>query len=122
YVVKQDRQCFGQFKTGKGIMIGGFPLDDHEMSAYFRSPETFLGVFKQNPRRISDPYHCYEFAYNSYSKSKNEFLIENLKVWYPLPELKGLSHAELVRRYCLNVASMMWQDGQSKKLARKPDQ
>lgn len=97
-VVEQERRLFGQFKTEKGIIIGGFPLDDYEMSAYFRSPETFLGVFKQNPHRISDPYHCYEFAQQTYSKSTSEFLIENLKAWYPAPELKALSHAELVRR------------------------
>ncbi len=120
HVLERERQLFGQFQTENGVVLGGFPLDDYEMAAYFRSPETFLGMFKQNPQRISDPYHCYEFAYQSYSKSTSEFLIENLKGWYLLAELRGLSHEELIKRYCLSVASTMWADAHPEKVAGHP--
>lgn len=115
-VVEADRSLFGQFRTEKGVVLGGFPLDDYEMAAYFRSPETFLGVFKQNPRRISDPYHCYEFVHQTYNESTSEFLIGNLKAWYSVAELEKLDHTQLVKLYCLNTASMMWEDAHSEKV------
>jgi hypothetical protein len=115
-ILEQEKSLFGQFKTDKGVLLATFPLTDFEMAAYSRSPETFLGVFKQNPRKISDPYHCYEFAHQSYRRSTSEFLIEHLKQWFPQDELKELSHGELVKRYCLNVAAMMWSNAHPEKI------
>jgi len=115
-VVEQDQSLFGQFKTEKGVALGSFPLSKYEMTAYYRSPETFLGVFSKNPGKILDPYDCYEFLHRIHNQSDNEFLIGNLKTWYPVEELNALSHEQLVRLYCINVASLMWQNAHPEKV------
>jgi hypothetical protein len=108
---------WGQFRTERGMQMLTVPLSEHHMNAYFRSPETFLGVFSQTPTTLSSPYNCYEFIFNTYSKSTKEFFIENSKMWLPQQYLESLSHDELVENYCLNIASTMWADAHPEKIA-----
>jgi hypothetical protein len=98
-------------------MLGGFDLSDYEIAAYLRSPETFLGEFSKQPGQITDPYHCYEFIHRTHRNSSREFLVNGLQAWYPPAALSEMHEADLVKLYCINMVSVMWQNAHPEKVA-----
>ena len=108
-VSEPRREVLGTYKLQNGQqVVCTSPLTDEELAAYKRSPDTFFGVVKKVREEIQEPLDCYDFFWETYSRSTREKLIEFIAGWPDYSELAKLDQNELAQRYCARMAEWMW--------------
>jgi hypothetical protein len=108
-VLESERAAYGMYRLQDGRhVICKNELTEHELAAYKRSPDTFLGVIKEVSKEIQEPLDCYDFYWRVYSKSTREKLLEFTSSWPDYSSLQKLGQSELAQIYCARMAEMMW--------------
>jgi len=108
-VNESRRQACETYRLQDGTqIISTSPLTEAEISAYKRSPDTFFGVIKKVMGEIQEPLDCYDFLWETYSRSTREKLLEFVAGWPDYSSLAKLDQKELAQRYCARMAEWMW--------------
>jgi hypothetical protein len=108
-VLENEKRVYGtyQFADGRSV-ICTVPLTDDELAIYRRSPDTFFGVVSPVSKRIKTPLDAYDFAFETYSKTSREKLLDFMAAWPGIERLRTLPQTELAREYSAGIATMMW--------------
>jgi hypothetical protein len=108
-VLESEKRVYGTYQLADGrSVICTVPVADDELAIYKRSPDTFFGVVRPVSKRIKTPLDAYDFAFETYSKTGREKLLEFMAAWPGIERLRTLPHAELAQEYAAGIATAMW--------------
>jgi hypothetical protein len=101
WVSETDKLVYGAYKLmDGGSIIATCPLTDEEFSAYKRYPDTFLGVYRKQGKKVESPLELFDFFFESYRNTPKERLLEFMKEYPDFENLKNESQKELAITYC----------------------
>lgn len=99
--------CIYRLASGEQI-IGQEPMNDAELTAFRKHPDTYFGVVKKGARGgIQDPLEFYDYCFDIYKQTPKERLIELLGV-RGLQKFEGLSQSELAELHCERLATSVF--------------
>lgn len=108
-VAPNEKRVYGTYQLFDGrSIICTVPITDDELALYKRSPDTFFGIVRPVSKGIKTPLDAYDFAFESYSKSPREKLLEFMAEWPDIERLRTLSQRELAQEYAAGIATAMW--------------
>ena len=104
-VIEETKTAHGIYTLGNGSSIhASCPLDEAEIDAYRRHPDTFFGVKKDKPKEPQNPFEWFEFFFETYRHSTKEKLLEFMASAKEIDNLKSLPQEELAMIYCEGIA------------------
>ncbi len=92
---KDARGIMRDPKTGK-VWIATLELTPAELADYQRHPDTYVGVYQQQGRRVETAMDMYDFFADAYAQTPKEKLIALMPNYPHQEELKRLSQEELI--------------------------
>lgn len=100
-VSEPEAKASGVFRLDDGRrIIVSCDLAPDELSAYRRYPDTFFGVHQRQGRRVRSPLELFDSAFETYSKSTKEKLLEFMQDHPDVGELRHKDQKELAVLYC----------------------
>lgn len=109
-VVESWRACVGAYRTRDGQnLIAKCPVNDAEIAAYNKNPDTFFGVYRpeNRMRKIKTVVDAFDFLYETYKRTPKERLLEFLAESPDIDDLRQLPQEDLAIAYCERIAHSM---------------
>lgn len=99
-MIELEKHAYGVFSTGENFILATCPVTDEELEAYKQYPDTFFGAPTQKPRKSDDPISLFDFMYETYVHTPRAKLLEFMRHWVDIEELRTLSQKDLAIKYC----------------------
>lgn len=96
---KKEAWC-SMFVENHGNMTCKIPLTDIEVSAYYRSPNTFFGEVIPQGGKVDSPTEFFDFLFKTYKNSPRDFLLEEISKLTNNSSYLEKSQEELAALYC----------------------
>lgn len=110
-ILENEKLAYGSYLFEDGTRgICTCPVTDDEILAYKKYPDTFFGVPQGQGAKADDPLELYDFFHEVYKKTPREKLLEFMKDWPNIDEIKSLSGEELSIIYCESLVYSIMRD------------
>ncbi|NTU49657.1 MAG: hypothetical protein HGA87_01955 [Desulfobulbaceae bacterium] len=110
-ILENEKLAYGSYLFEDGTRgICTCPVTDDEISAYKKYPDTFFGVHRHQGGKTEDPLELFDFFHETYKKTPREKLLEFMKNWPNINEIKKLSDDELSITYCEGLVYSILRD------------
>ncbi|MDD5692072.1 MAG: hypothetical protein PHP10_02715 [Candidatus Omnitrophica bacterium] len=110
-ILDNEKLAYGSYLFEDGTRgICTCPVTADEIAAYKKYPDTFFGVPRGQGAKTEDPLELYDFFHEVYKKTPREKLLEFMKDWPNIDEIKSLSGEELSIIYCESLVYSIMRD------------
>ena len=100
-VSETEKKIYGIYRTTDGQqLICTNPINEEELIAYRRQPDTFFGITLKQAQKAKDPLDLFDFFYESYKSTPRDRLLEFIKNRPGYNVLQKLDDKELLISYC----------------------
>lgn len=111
-VAETERKVYGIYALPDGRhIISTCPLNDQELAAYKRHPDTFFGIYKPTVKNLNDALDFFDWLFEAYQHTPKEKLLTFLQNHPDIDALKGKEQKELAIIYCERMAESMTRQG-----------
>ena len=107
-VLEAERKAYGTYRLDDGRrIVVACPLSDQELRAYKADPDNFFGQYRPTSKKVSNYEECFNFVYQTYSRTPKGKLLEFMKDAPDHERLKELPQEALAKIYCERVVLAM---------------